>query len=300
LKPEILIIGGPTASGKNELALAVARKLPSELINADSRQVYRELQVGTNQPSGDEKAEVPHHLFAFLSPETSFSAADYERLAFPLIGEIQARKKLPIVVGGTGFYIKSLLRGVWPVPEKDAVLRERIREIAQSEGNAYLYRILQRLDPESALEISVNDVYRVSRAVEIIIQTGKKRSEHRGNRTERFNAAKFYIDPGRSQLKKNVQARTIRMLETGWLEEVRGLLNRYPDFENFPAARALGYPEVIAFLKSKQTLEVTREQIIQKTMQYAKRQLTWFRNQDNFVRISSRDDLHKIVDSVLQ
>lgn len=300
MKPEILIIGGPTASGKNDFALAFARQVPSELMNADSRQIYRELSIGTNQPSDEDKTQVPHHLFAFLDPQSSFSSADYERLALPLVRQIQDRNKLPVIVGGTGFYMKALLRGTWQVPEKDAVLRERIRHIARARGNLHLHKMLARLDPASASEIPPNDMYRVGRALEIFFQTGTQRSKFKRLKSERLAAVKFFVDLSRSQLRQNVESRTERLFEKGWIEEVRQLMNRYPDFENFPAARSLGYPEIIALLKSKLTLESCKQQIIQKTVQYAKRQVTWFRNQDGYVPLSSTEDLQKVVHSVLQ
>lgn len=300
MKPEILIIGGPTASGKNELAMALARRFPSELINADSRQIYRELTIGTNQPSEEDKAQLPHHLFSFLDPAFPFSSAAYEQLALPLISEIRNRRKVPVIVGGTGFYIKVLLRGAWQIPAKDPALRERLRGIAREKGKDYLHKILSRIDPTSASEISANDIYRVSRALEIFYQTGKKRSGFRPPRNERFKTAKFFVDLDRSQLKENVIARTNRLFESGWIEEVRRLMDRYPNFESYPAAKSLGYPEIIALLMGKLTVESSKQQIILRTMQYAKRQLTWFRNQDGYMPLSSTGDLQKVVDSVLQ
>jgi tRNA dimethylallyltransferase len=300
LKPEILVIGGPTASGKNEVALSVASGLSSEVVNADSRQVYRELVIGTNQPSEEDKAKIPHHLFAFLEPRLSFSAADYEQHALAAVRDIQRRKNLPIIVGGTGFYIKALLRGSWQLPARDVELRERLKTIARDQGKDHLHSMLARIDPQSAAEIAPNDAYRVSRALEIYYQTGKKRSEFRQPRAERFSALKVFIDLDRSRLKENVEFRTEQLFERGWVEEVQSLMSRYPDFEEFPASRSLGYPEIIALFQSKLTLESCKQRIKQRTLQYAKRQLTWFRNQDGYIPVSSTDHLQKLVDSVLQ
>jgi len=299
LKQKLVLIGGPTASGKNEIARELSLRIPIELVNADSRQIYRGLTIGTNQPSAAEMGEVPHHLFGFLEPSESFSASDYERLAAPLIGEVLDRGRLPVVVGGTGFYIKALLKGGWHVPAKDPALRRRFRGIAEKRGNQFLHRMLQRFDVPSAAQIAANDVYRVARALEIYFQSGKKRSELRTEKPDRFEARKYYVDIDRAELNANIEIRTAQMFEKGWVGEVRNLIEQYPGFEEMPAARSLGYPEVIRFLKGELDFDSCKETIVTKTRQYAKRQMTWFRNQDQFIRLNSHE-LHKVFDSVIQ
>jgi tRNA dimethylallyltransferase len=296
----ILIIGGPTGSGKNQLALEIARRFSGEIVNADSRQVYRELAIGTNQPSGEARIVVPHHLYGFLDTTSSFSAADYERFAVPIIAGILHRQRLPVIVGGTGFYIKALLKGVWNVPPKDPVLRKRLRSIIEKRGKSYLHRILRRLDPESAEQIPVNDSYRVCRALEIYLQTGKRKSTLHVNPTEQYSAAKFFLDQERGLLKETIRKRVNEMFEKGWVEEVRSLLQRYPDFKEMPAGSSLGYPEIILYLREQTSLEACKDAIFLKTMKYAKRQVTWFRNQDQFIRLNSQEGLYKNVESVLQ
>ncbi len=295
----VIVIGGPTGSGKNRAAIEIAKKYPVEIINADSRQIYKDLILGTNQPAPEEKQFVPHHLFAFLPPEQSFTVADYERLAFPLTNEIQTRGKIPIVVGGTGFYIKALLRGIWTVPEKSPEMRNRLRRIEEKQGKEYLHHILTRVDPESAHKISAQDSYRVSRALEIYFQTGSKISTL-PKPQQRFEAAKLFLDLPAAELRERIEIRTRMLIEGGWFDEVEKLLKQYPGFESMPAAASLGYIEIIQYLRHQLTREECEKQILQKTWQYARRQRTWFRNQDQFTSVASSSELQKIVDSVLQ
>jgi tRNA dimethylallyltransferase len=297
LKERVLILGGPTASGKNDVAYAIASEFSCEIINADSRQLYSELVIGTNRPSIEDQKKAAHHLFGILHPSTRISSAEYERLALPLVHEIRGRKKVPIVVGGTGFYLKALLRGSWKVPPAVAEFRSRLREIEKTQGRLHLHKMLKRIDPASAAEISPNDAYRVIRALEIFFQSGEKRSQFTSPDPERFVAAKFYVNRNREDLKERIRRRTAALLEQGWVEEVQSLRTRYPDFETFPAARSLGYPEVIRYLKREITMEICREQIIAKTLQYAKRQLTWFRNQDGYLPVDPEYDFKKILDA---
>jgi tRNA dimethylallyltransferase len=295
----VIIIGGPTGSGKNRAAIEIAKKYPAEIVNADSRQIYKDLILGTNQPSEDEKQLVPHHLFAFLPPQQSFTAADYERFAYPITNEIQSRGNTPIVVGGTGFYIKALLRGTWSVPEKNPELRQRLRVIEEKWGKQYLHQILARVDPESAKRILAQDSYRVSRALEIYFQTGSKVSTLTPKK-QRFEATKLFLDLPVDELRERIQVRTRTLIESGWIEEVRNLLERYPDFEEMPAAASLGYREIIQYIQGNSSSKECEELIVRKTWRYARRQRTWFRNQDQFTSVRSMLELQKIVDSVLQ
>lgn len=295
----VLILGGPTGSGKNQAALEIASRYPAEIVNADSRQLYRDLVIGTNQPSKIEKQTVPHHLFSFLAPDQSFSMADYERLAYPTLQDILSRSKLPIVTGGTGFYIKAILRGIWSVPAKDPELRERLKKIESQKGKEHLHKVLQRLDPESSRSVHAADSYRVQRALEIYFQTGLKRSEI-PQKKERFSAIKLFLDLPADELKQRIQKRTELLFERGWIDEVRELLTRYTAFESLPAAASLGYREISQFLRGKMSLEDCKDQIFRKTWKYARKQRTWFRNQDQFLSVESSEKLQKIVDSVLQ
>jgi tRNA dimethylallyltransferase len=295
----VIIIGGPTGSGKNKAALEIAKKHPIEIVNADSRQIYKDLILGTNQPTEEEKQQVPHHLFGFLSPEKSFTVRDYERLAFRITKEIQSRGKIPFVVGGSGFYIKALLRGTWSVPEKNPELRKRLCEIEEKKGKEFLHRILVRIDPQAAQKTSAQDSYRVSRAIEIYFQSGQKVSTLK-DKQQRFHAQKFFLDLPSEVLRVMIHDRTYTLIERGWIDEVRELLKRYPGFEQMPGAASLGYREIVEHLRGNASLEECKTSIIRKTWQYARRQRTWFRHQDKFTSVPSSTELQKIVDSVLQ
>lgn len=295
----VLILGGPTGSGKNQAALEIASRYPAEIVNADSRQIYRDLVIGTNQPSEIEKKTAPHHLFSFLTPDQAFSMADYEQLAYPTLQEILNRSKLPLVTGGTGFYIKAILRGIWAVPAKDPELRERLKKIETQKGKEHLHKLLQRLDPESSRTVPAADSYRVQRALEIYFQTGMKKSDIPLPK-ERFPAIKLFLDLDADELKHRIHRRTEMLFERGWIDEVRELLTHYPGFESMPASASLGYREIIQYLQGKISMEKCKDQIFRKTWQYARRQRTWFRNQDQFISVESSEKLQKTVDSVLQ
>lgn len=295
----ILVIGGPTASGKNELALQLAKRFAGEIINADSRQLYRDLQIGTGQPTEKEKQTVPHHLYGILPIHQAFTAADYQEQATRVILEIQKRCNLPIVAGGTGFYIKALLKGVWSVPPRDSDLRNRFRLIEKKRGRVFLHKLLTRVDPASANSIAMNDTYRIIRALEIYFQSGKKRSDFVHETNDRWMALKFFLNPKREELRNRIRIRTEKMFSDGWVEEVRRLSETHPDFDSTPAAASLGYRRILCHLRGELSLEECKESIIRETIQYAKRQTTWFRNQDSFIGVAGEAELYKISD-VLQ
>ncbi|MGH9857972.1 MAG: tRNA (adenosine(37)-N6)-dimethylallyltransferase MiaA [Acidobacteriota bacterium] len=295
-----MLIGGPTASGKSGLVLELANHIPIEIVNADSRQVYQQLRIGTSRPQACDLQQVPHHLYGFLRPDESFSAADFERLASDLIPQIAARNRLPVLVGGTGFYMKALLRGVWPVLPKNEQLRTRLRKIGSRHHPWFLHNMLARLDPESAAAIAPPDTYRLIRALEIYFQTGIRRSNLPVKQDERFNAMKFYLDLPREELHAKIVKRTELMFDQGWVEEVERLIALYPDFTELPASKSLGYREIFQHLSGEMTVEECKSAVVLKTRQYAKRQLTWFRNQDQFEPLPSEVSLHKLIDCVLQ
>jgi tRNA dimethylallyltransferase len=298
--PKIVLIGGPTASGKSSLALEIAREVGCEIINADSRQIYRHLSIGTSQPDLSDLQKIPHHLYSFLEPSEAFTAADFERRSSDLMVQIASRGRLPLVVGGTGFYMRALLRGVWPVAPKNEELRNRIRSIHSRRGAFFVHKMLMRIDRESAANIAPQDTYRMVRALEIFFQSGIQRSRLARKQEERFCTLKYYLEPGREMLHRNIEERTDQMFSRGWVEEVNELMKLYPGFEEMPAAKSLGYFEILQHLNGRINLEQCKALINLRTRQYAKRQLTWFRNQDHFERVRSEEPLRKIIDSVLQ
>lgn len=285
----ILAIVGPTASGKTALALETAKDCDGEIISVDSRQVYEELTVGTAKPQGRWKDGVyvvdgiPHHLMDFLDPAESFSAANFAEQAQGKIDEIEQRRKVPILVGGTGFYFRSFLEGLAPMPPANEAVRDELRGLAEQKGRPWLHAELQRVDPEAAKKIPANNIHRVIRALEVFRVTGRPISawheEHQAATKPTQRAFKVIgLDPGREELTKRIQRRSEDMVSSGIIEETQALLSKGLP-ENCPGLSGLGYPQVIQFLKGQLSKAELIQSLVTATRQYAKRQMTWFRNQ---------------------
>lgn len=278
----MIAIVGPTASGKTETGLALARQQNSEVISVDSRQVYKGLPIGTAQPP---KTDVPYHLIGFLDPKDVFSAADFVDHAERLISEIQERGKTPILVGGTGFYFRALFEGLANLPKADEAIRQRLRAEAEAQGRTALHERLRQIDPKAAEKIPANNIQRLIRALEVYELTGKPIStwheEHKKTSDAMRNAWNVKIiglDPGKEILGQRIAERSEKMLQQGMIEETKALLDQgYPD--NCPGLSGLGYPHVVSFLKGKMSKTDLLAQLILETRQYAKRQRTWFRGQ---------------------
>jgi len=279
--PRLIALAGPTASGKSALALRIARARPAEIVSCDSLQVYRGFDVGSAKPSARDRATVPHHLIDVVDPDQDFSAADYGRLGRQAIADIHSRGRVPIVAGGTGLYLRALLRGLFEGPARDEPLRRRLERMADRYGDARVHRILARVDPESAARIEARDRVRVIRALEVYRATGRPIGEH--HRTgpgvpPGFEWRVFVLDPGRERLRAAVEERTDAMLAAGLIEETRRLRERYP------AARpldAIGYRQASAVVRGERTVDQAQRDIVVETMRYAKRQRTWFRHQES-------------------
>jgi tRNA dimethylallyltransferase len=277
--PSLLIIAGPTASGKSELAVDLAEKYDGEVVNADSMQVYSELRIGTARPSGELIARVPHHLLGVVSPATNFTAADFCREARRTVAEIIARNKLPVICGGTGLYIKVLLGGINDSPAADPLLRAALTELADIEGNAALHARLKAVDPLTAARLNINDRVRIIRAIEVFQHSGRSFSEYHAGHgfTEKWcRALQIGIDVDRATLYERIDLRVERMFADGLVDEVRGLLAAGCSSE-LKALRSIGYKEVCAYLEGRTTLAETVRLVKRDTRRYAKRQLTWFR-----------------------
>jgi tRNA dimethylallyltransferase len=288
---EILAIVGPTASGKTELGLRMAREQDGEIISVDSRQVYRRLNVGTAKPAGEWKDDtyrvenIPYHLVDIWDPDEVFSAADFVRLAEAKIAEIRGRKKQPILVGGTGLYFKTLLEGLAPLPPADDALRAELRALADQRGRPHLHAELAKVDPEAAARIPRNNIQRVLRALEVFRLTGKPISvwhqEHQAalkSSAPRHRLKMIGIHLRKEELHLRIENRCLAMLDQGMVEETETLLKEgfAPDC---PGLTGLGYPRVVAYLAEKLSSDDILDAMIGDTRQYAKRQLTWFRNQ---------------------
>lgn len=277
-RPKVAVLVGPTAVGKTAVALKLAEALGAEIINADSLQLYRELDIGTAKPTQAERARVRHHLVDVVFPDEPYDAARYAREAREAIGDLQRRGVPPLVVGGTGFYIKALLYGLFPEEERVKAVRPRLLAELAARGLATLYDRLREVDPETARRLSPGDRYRILRALEVWEATGRSLSELQaahGFRDRPFETLKLGLHLPREELYRRIAARVEAMLAQGWLAEVRHLLRRYPP--DLKPLRSLGYRHLIRVLMGHLPLAEAVAQIKQETRRYAKRQLTWFR-----------------------
>ena len=282
MKKPLLVIVGATATGKSDLAVSIARDFDCEIVNADSTQVYKGLDIGTGKIPADKRKGIKHHLMDVIPPEKDFSAGDFKRLADKAISGILNKGKIPLVVGGTGLYIRSLLNGLASLPERNETLRKRLRAIAEKKGELFLYRMLERVDPVYALKIERRDRQRIVRALEVFFLTGEQFSEfHKKHGFERtdFNAFKIGLFMPREELYKRIEERTRIMFQSGWVKEVQELLERGIR-EDANALKAIGYREILRYIKGSAELEETIDATIKETRRYAKRQITWFMKEE--------------------
>ena len=280
--PRMVAIGGPTATGKTALSVALAKEFGGEVINADSMQIYRGLDVGTAKPTAGERQGIPHHLMDFLPPEAPYSVADFTAAAAPLIEQLNSAGKLPIVTGGTGLYITSLMKGTAFAPEKtDPAIRARLQTEADEQGRAALYARLQQIDPAYAEKLHPNNLPRVIRALELFEATGRRMSEQQ-------RAALAAEPPYRSlcicltcrdraELYRRIDRRVDSMLQNGVLEEAKLVYDNSETYRT--AAQAIGYKEFFPYFAGEMPLNDCANRLKQATRNYAKRQLTWFRHQ---------------------
>ena len=298
-KLPVLVICGPTGSGKTALALSLAEKFQLEIISADSRQVYRRMDIGTAKATSFEQAVIPHHMIDLVDPDQEFSVADFVDLARPLILQIALRGRIPCIVGGTGLYIRALLGGLADLPSADQKLRKQLHQREQEEGAGSLYRELQRVDPVAAAEIHPNNLIRIVRALEVCIVSGRKISELKAEHSfseQPYRVLKLAPDFPRSELYSRINQRTGQMLSSGLVDEVRGLVEDY-SFE-LKTLQTLGYREVVRYLIAEINAEQMSDDIQKHTRQYAKRQLTWFRKEADIIWVDSSMKSGKVVKSI--
>ena len=298
----IVAIVGPTASGKSGLGIELALRLGGEIINCDSVQVYQDVHVATAKVPLEERRGIPHHLIDFVSPEVTFTAADWARAAIESIKEIEGRDHLAVLVGGTGFYLRALRRPFFASPPTDEHLRARLTTIRDRRGPEYLHRILQRLDAAEAAQLKVRDWPRVQRAVEVCLQTGQPISRQRPLRAEPPSlAARIQIialNPPRNELYARINKRVEMHFANGLVEEVSGLLAEGVP-ANSNALGAHGYRRVVEFLSRQRDLESAIEQTKLDVRHYAKRQLTWFRHEPDVQWLDGFGDDPQAVERVL-
>ena len=284
-KPKpLLVIAGPTASGKTTLAIEIARRLNAEIISADSQQVYRHFDIGTAKPSEAELAAIPHHLISIADPLEDFSAARFGKLADAAIADIQSRGKRVVVVGGTGLYLRVLLHGVMPGPSRDEALRAELETFADREGNEALHARLAKVDPVTAAKHPVQDRLRVIRALEIHQLTGKPASEHRDEHAfaaDRYDYRLFVLNPPREKVYDAINLRTRKMFDAGLLDETRALVAK--GYREAAPMRAVGYLQALQVIDGTLTKQKAIEDTAQATRHYAKRQWTWFKKEKGAV-----------------
>ncbi len=285
---KLLVICGPTASGKTALAVACAKRLGGEVVSADAYLVYRGLNIGTAKPTEAEMGGIPHHLIDVIDLRETFSASDYVRLATAAIEDIFSRGKVPVLCGGTGFYLSGVL---FDSPYGGAAgsdeVRKKYAELSEKEGRDALHARLAEVDPESAAVLHPNDVKRVIRALEIFELTGKKRSDMHGG-GKRYDYEAFAVNFPREELYRRIDARTQKMLEEGLIEEVERLLSGGVP-ENAQSMQAIGYKEVVESLKNGLNLSTMSDIISKNTRNYAKRQLTFFKKLPNLHWLAPKD-----------
>ena len=278
----LLAIVGPTASGKSALGLALAEKTGGEILNYDSVQIYRGFTIGSGSIAREAQRRIPHHLLDVLDPGKVFTAGDYRREALRVLSGVRERGRLPILVGGTGLYLRSLLQGLFEGPLRSEALRARLRQADARHGPSFLHRLLARRDAESAARIHPCDKQKLIRAIEVCLLSGQPLSVMlRQGRTglEGFLVLKLGLDPPRPELHRRINRRVEAMYEAGLLEEVRAALAQ-PDGPRLKPLEALGYPQACAVLRGDLSVGEAIRQTQAATRQYAKRQMTWFRREE--------------------
>lgn len=277
----LVVILGPTASGKSALAIWLAERLNGEVLVCDSTQVYKQFDIGTAKVPLAEQRGIAHHLVDLVEPEQTFTAGEYRREALQVLLEVSQREKLPILTAGTGLYLRALLEGLADAPERSEELRARLRERAQLRGPEHLHRLLVRLDPERGSRIAPRDTQKVIRAIEMRILAGKPVGEIHGagrDGLKGYAVQKIGLAPERDALYARIQERTEAMIRDGWLDEVRQLISKGIPADAKPF-QFIGYSELRSYLNGPLTMESAVKKIQQATRQFAKRQLTWFRKE---------------------
>jgi len=298
LDPLLVVVLGPTGSGKTALSLELATRFDGEIVNCDSVAVYREFRLGTAKPTPPELARVPHHLFDVIEPADYTTAGEYARKARNVIQEIRGRGRLPIVVGGTGLYLRALLEGLFPGPQRSEELRKRLRGRARDKGPQHLHRMLRRLDQTAAEKIHANDVPKLVRAIEVCLSVRQPMSEqwkHGRAALQGFKILRIGIDPARTLLYERINLRVQKMFEAGLIEETKQLSEKYG--ETARPLSSIGYRQVVQLLKGDLDREGAIRSVQQVHRNYAKRQMTWFRREPDVKWVSGFGDDPAVVEA---
>lgn len=301
-KPKIIVICGPTASGKTALSIQLAKKIDGEIVSADSMQIYEDMDVGTAKPSIEEMEGVKHYLIGNVSPTVRYSVANFKKDAINAINEIIQKGKTPIIVGGTGLYVDSLVQGIeYDDTEIDLEYRNQLEELAKEHGLDYLYNKAIQIDPTAMEKISNNDKKRIFRVLEIYHATGKTKTmqEYESKQKENpYDYKVFAIDMDREKLYERINKRVDIMIANGLVDEVKKLISKYSELPT--AIQGLGYKEVVLYLNNEITYDEMVEKIKLETRHYAKRQLTWFRRNKDITWINGLDNIQNNVNIILE
>ena len=301
-KPTVIVICGPTASGKTALSIELAKRINGEIVSADSMQIYKDMNIGSAKVTNEEMQGIKHYLIDCVSPDERYSVANYKKDAMKAIEEIISKGKNPIVVGGTGLYVDSLIYGIEYNDIKiDEEYRKKLEEINKKEGLEILYKKALEIDPEAMKKISVNDSKRIMRVLEIYHSTGKTKTQQElESRTKEipYNYKVFAINMDREKLYDRINRRVDIMIENGLVDEVKSLLSKYKEFPT--AMQGLGYKEVKDYLEFKLSYEEMIEKIKQEYRKYAKRQLTWFRKNKETIWIDGLSDTNENINTILE
>ena len=296
IKPQIIIICGPTASGKTDLAVQLAKALNSEVVSADSMYIYKGLDIGTAKPSVAEMQGVKHHLINVVDAKDNFTVSDYKAMAEPIISDLINQGKIPVICGGTGFYINSLLYDLSYGKGKDnAEAREKYKKLAEEYGNEYVFNILKTVDEESAKKLHPNDLKRVIRALEIF-ENGCKKSDIVDDFIPKYNYLAFCFDYDREILYQRIEKRVDIMFESGLVNEIENLLKNGVNREH-QCMQAIGYKEVLDYFDGTITLEQAKDAIKLNTRHYAKRQITFFKRLPNLIKLNPNEE--NIINKIL-
>lgn len=302
IKPKVIVIAGPTASGKTALSIQLAKEINGEIISADSMQIYKDMDIGTAKPTIQEQEGIKHYLLDFLSPEKRFSVSQFNELAKEAIQEIIEKGRVPIIVGGTGLYIDSLVYGIeFNKTETDLSYRKELEEKAEKEGLEKFYKEAIRIDPEAMKNISPNDKKRIIRVLEIYKETGKTKTEleieSKKNKPQ-YEYHVFILDMDREKLYERINKRVDIMIENGLIEEVQNIYNSYSHFPT--AMQGIGYKEVVSYLKNEISKDEMIETIKQETRKYAKRQITWFKRDKTRTHLNALDNVQNNISIILE
>ena len=301
-KPKVIVICGPTASGKTALSIELAKRINGEIVSADSMQIYKDMNIGTAKPTKEEMQGIKHYLIDFVSPDKRYSVAQYKKDAKQAINEILKKGKYPIVVGGTGLYVDSLIYEIeYDDIKLDENYRKELEKIAEEQGLEKLYNMALKIDPIAMKKISKNDKKRIMRILEIYKATGKTKTEQEIESRKRpieYDYKVFAINWNREELYQRINKRVDTMIKQGLIDEVKNILQKYNTFPT--SMQGLGYKEVVEYLNGNCTKEEMIEKIKMETRRFAKRQLTWFRKNKQTIWLDGTNDIQNNVNIILE